>query len=198
MIGVLALQGGFAAHVAALAAQGYRAGEVRTAGELARCRGLVLPGGESTAQLRLLDRDPALREALDAFVRSGAPALATCAGLILAAREVREPAQASFGWIDVCVRRNAYGPQVHSAEAIADDGVTPLVLIRAPRIAQVGPRVSVELTLGGEPVLVREGAVLGATFHPEMTGEASLYARAFGPASASVSGDRPAGSAAGA
>lgn len=183
MIGVLALQGGFRAHVAALEAEGRTAIEVRSAGELARCEGLVLPGGESTAQLRLLERDPALREALDAFVRAGKPVVATCAGLILAAREVRDPAQPSFGWIDVCVRRNAYGRQRESAEAIADDGQTPLVLIRAPRIEQIGPRASVELTLGGEPVLVREGAVFGATYHPELNAaRSSLYERAFGPA----------------
>lgn len=183
MIGVLALQGGFRAHVEALEAEGRTAIEVRSAGELARCEGLVLPGGESTAQLRLLDRDPALREALEAFVRAGKPVVATCAGLILAAREVRDPAQPSFGWIDVCVRRNAYGRQRESGEAIADDGETPLVLIRAPRIEDVGPRASVELTLGGEPVLVREGAFFGATYHPELNAaRPSLYERAFGPA----------------
>lgn len=179
-VGVLALQGGFAAHVESLRALGHRAVEVRTAAHLDGCEGLVLPGGESSVMLRLLARNPSLRDALDAFVATGAPVLATCAGLILAAREVVGPAQPSFGWLDVRVRRNAYGPQLHSAEAVADDGETPLVLIRAPRIERVGPAVRVELTLGGEPVLVRQANVVGATFHPELTSPSMTISRLLG------------------
>ena len=109
-------------------------------------------------QLRLLALESGLTAALDRIVGSGAPVLATCAGLIVAAR---------LGWIDVGVRRNGYGSQLQSAEAIADDGV-PLVLIRAPRIERVGPGVVVERTLEGEPVLVRQGNVRAATYHPEL------------------------------
>lgn len=178
-IGVLALQGGFAPHVDALRGLGHEVIAVRDARALDGCEGLVLPGGESSVQLRLLERDPELTRALDALVRSGAPVLATCAGLILSAREVRDPVQKSFGWIDVAVRRNAWGRQLHSAEAIADDGATPVVLIRAPRIEAMGSGVTVELAVRGEPVLVREGAFFGATFHPELTGDHTLYRRIF-------------------
>ncbi|HEY8431681.1 MAG TPA: pyridoxal 5'-phosphate synthase glutaminase subunit PdxT [Sandaracinaceae bacterium] len=180
-IGVLALQGGFAPHLAALRAIGMEPVEVRRARDLDGCRGIVLPGGESPAQLRLLERDPELTSELVARIEDGLPLLATCAGLILAAREVRNPSQRSFGWIDVRVRRNAWGRQVHSAEAMADDGETPLVLIRAPRIESVGARASIELTLKGEPVLVREGPRFGATFHPELTPDRRLYERVLAP-----------------
>lgn len=178
-IGVLALQGAFAVHVARLRALGHEAVEARSARDLEGCEGLVLPGGESTSLLILLDRDPALLQALQRVVDAGTPVLATCAGLVLAAREVRGPSQRSFGWLDVTVRRNGWGRQRHSAEAVADDGVTPLVLIRAPRIERVGPGVHVEATLRGEPVLVRSGRFWGATFHPELTGESALHARVF-------------------
>ncbi|MGE0788489.1 MAG: pyridoxal 5'-phosphate synthase glutaminase subunit PdxT [Sandaracinaceae bacterium] len=177
-VGVLALQGGFAPHADHLRALGHRPSLIRSARDVDALEGIVLPGGESTTQLSLLAREPGLRDALEATVRGGIPLLATCAGLILAAREV-EPLQSSFGWIDVGVRRNAWGRQLDSAEAVADDG-TPLVLIRAPRILRVGAGVSVEATLDGEPVLVRQGSRWGATFHPELTRQTSLHARAFG------------------
>jgi 5'-phosphate synthase pdxT subunit len=178
-IGVLALQGGFAPHVAAIAAIGHRAIEVRTERELASCDGLVLPGGESTVFLRLLDRD-GLREPVADFVRSGRPVLGTCAGVILLARRVRNPEQPSFGALDVEVERNAYGRQLDSFEATSDDGRHPLMLIRAPRIVGVGKNAEVLATHGGEPILVRTSAVLGATFHPELTGDRSVHAAAFG------------------
>ena len=184
-VGVLALQGAFAAHAGVLRTLGHEAVEVRACADLRACEALVLPGGESTAQLRLIEREPGLADALDAFVRSGAPALATCAGLILAAREVRDPEQRSFGWIDVSVRRNGWGRQVHSRETIADDGITPVVLIRAPRITRVGEGVSVEATLEGEPIAVRAANVWGATFHPELAGGA-LHARVLGGGSTRV------------
>lgn len=186
-VGVLALQGGFAPHLAALREIGIDPIEVRRARDLDGCDGIVLPGGESPTQLRLIDRDPDLFRELNDRVESGAPLLATCAGLILAAREVRDPAQRSFGWIDVAVRRNAWGRQIHSAEAIADDGQTELVLIRAPRIEDVGPLASVELTLRGEPVLVRQGRRFGATFHPELGRDRRIHERAFAGAQSSSS-----------
>lgn len=178
-VGVLALQGGFAAHEAALGDVGCAAAPVRAAADLSSCDGLILPGGESTTQLRLIDREPGFAAALDRFVRSGAPVLVTCAGLVLAAAEVLSPAQPSYGWLDVTVRRNAWGRQLHSREAVADDARTELVLIRAPRIERVGAGVEVALTLHGEPVLVRQGNVWGATYHPELTGDRGLHARVF-------------------
>jgi pyridoxal 5'-phosphate synthase pdxT subunit len=176
-VGVLALQGDFAAHARALQAAGLAVREVRTPAELVGCRGLVLPGGESTVQWRLLARH-ALAEPLRAFVASGAPVMATCAGLILAAAQVEGPRQASFGFLDVTVTRNAWGRQVDSFRARDDAGTTELLFIRAPRIGRVGTGVSVLATLAGEPVLVRQGNVIGATFHPELTGP-ELHARIF-------------------
>src|SRR5215470_15499403 len=119
-IGVLALQGDFAAHARALAAAGFAARPVRAAAELDGLGGLVLPGGESTVQLRLLARH-GLEAPLRAFVASGAPVLATCAGLILAAATVEGPAQPSYGFLDVAVARNAWGRQLDSFEAVAHD-----------------------------------------------------------------------------
>jgi 5'-phosphate synthase pdxT subunit len=166
-VGVLALQGGFGLHASALRAIGDEPREVRDASDLAALDGLVLPGGESTAMLTLIERF-ALAAALDELVHSGIPILATCAGLILAAREVTHPAQRSFSWLDVAVSRNGWGRQLDSFEALADDGTTPLVFIRAPRIVSVGAETEVLATFRGEPVMVRQNNVVGATFHPEL------------------------------
>jgi 5'-phosphate synthase pdxT subunit len=176
-VGVLALQGGFAAHVAAVERAGMRAVEVRAPREIMGLDGLVLPGGESTVMLKMIGRGE-LGPALDAFVSSGAPVLATCAGLILAARRVTGPVQPSFGWLDVDVARNAWGRQLDSFEGTSDRG-TPLVFIRAPRIMRVGPEVEVVETLSGEPVMVRDGNVWGATFHPELSEGAGAHAMIF-------------------
>src|SRR5690606_28599093 len=119
---------------------------VRTARDLEGCSGLVLPGGESTAQLRLLARE-GLDAPLAEIVASGKPVLATCAGLILAAARVLDPEQRSFGFLDVTVRRNAWGRQLASFEARDDSGAIPVVAIRAPRIVEVGPRTQVLATL---------------------------------------------------
>lgn len=181
-VGILALQGGFAAHARAVAALGDSPVEVRSARELSAADALVLPGGESTVMLDLLGRDPSLEVALVALVRAGAPVLATCAGLILLARTVRDPAQRSLGLLDVEVRRNARGRQVHSSEAWDDAHRYPLLLIRAPRITAVGPGVEILATLESEPILVREGNVVGATFHPELTLDLSVHALALRPA----------------
>lgn len=188
-IGVLALQGGYEAHENALRRLGHVTVRVRGPEAFAGpapLDGLVLPGGESTTHLKLIDRYD-LRAPLDAFVRSGRPVLATCAGLILAARHVTGPEQPSFGWLDVSVARNAWGRQVHSFEARLDgplpgtDG-PPLaaVFIRAPRVREVGPAAEVAGTLEGEPVLVRQSNVWGATFHPELTGDDRLHRLVFG------------------
>lgn len=177
-LGVLALQGGYRAHRAPLERLGHRAVEVRTAHEINAVDGLVLPGGESTTHLLLIERwglEPALRH----LVQSGKPLLATCAGLILCAREVRSPAQPSFGWLDVAVERNAYGRQLDSFEGTSEQG-RPLVFIRAPKIVTCGPEVTVEDRLAGEPILVRQGARWGATYHPELTDDLSVHRAAFG------------------
>jgi len=172
-VGVLALQGDYAAHERALQRSGCGVRRVRRPADLAGLDGLVLPGGESSTLLRLLDLQR-LTEPLGAVLRSGLPVLATCAGLILCARGVVDPPQPSFGVLDVDVARNAYGRQIRS-------GTVPLrtsggelppeidgVFIRAPRIVRVGARCAVLARRGGDPVLVREGAVLGACFHPEL------------------------------
>jgi 5'-phosphate synthase pdxT subunit len=176
-IGVLAVQGGFDSHLRALEAAGYTAVTVREARDLDWLDGLVLPGGESTTQWKLIVRH-GLATALAAFVNSKKPILATCAGLILAARAVRNPEQPSFGWLDVSVARNAWGRQVDSFEAPLDGGGDPMVFIRAPRIEAVGDGVEVLATYRGEPVLVRQGSIVGAVFHPEL-GPAAAYARLF-------------------
>jgi 5'-phosphate synthase pdxT subunit len=177
--GVLALQGDFAAHAAALRRLGEPVREVRRPADLAGLRALVLPGGESTALLRLMLGDgERWFDALRAFHEGGGALLGTCAGAILLARDV-DPAQPSLGLLDAAVSRNAYGRQVDSFEARLEapalaDGLSG-VFIRAPRITTVGPSVEVIARLAGEPVLVRQGRVLAATFHPEITGDDRVH-----------------------
>ena len=180
-IGVLALQGAFEAHAAALRSIGHEVTLVRSARALASCGGLVLPGGESTVMLKMLE-EAGMRAPLAAFVASGRPVLATCAGLILCASRVLDPEQASFGFIDVTVRRNGWGRQLASFEARDDGDEIDVIAIRAPRIVEVGPRVRVLGTVRGEPMLVREGNVTGATFHPELTDDRAVHASVFGRA----------------
>lgn len=170
-VGVLALQGDFAEHEQALRDAGLRTRQVRRAGDLESLDGLVLPGGESTAMLRLLELE-GLEPALSAALRSGVPVLATCAGLILLATEVTDPRQRSFGLVDVTVQRNGYGRQLHSGTyPLEGSGVpegTTGVFIRAPRITRCGSEVEVLARRGDDPVLVRRGPILGACFHPEL------------------------------
>lgn len=173
-VGVLALQGDFALHAGALRRAGAEAVEVRKPEHLRDLDGLVIPGGESTTLLRLMEAwgfVPALRE----FHAAGRPLFGTCAGLILLAREVERPRQFSLGFIDLTVERNAYGRQRESFEApgtaVLDGRTVPveMVFIRAPRIRRVGRGVEVLATHGGDPVMAREGTVLVASFHPELT-----------------------------
>ncbi|HET7291144.1 MAG TPA: pyridoxal 5'-phosphate synthase glutaminase subunit PdxT [Vicinamibacteria bacterium] len=176
--GVLALQGDFEAHLRILRRVGVEAGAVRHAGELSSLAGLVIPGGESTTLLNLMADEP-WGEAIRGLHGRGAALLGTCAGAILLAREVR-PAQASLGLVDVTIERNAYGRQVDSFEARLDapalGGGLRAVFIRAPRIRGAGPGVEVLARLDGEPVLVRQGRVLAATFHPELADDTRLHA----------------------
>ncbi len=174
-VGVLALQGDYTAHAGALARAGARAVLVRGPAPLARLDALVLPGGESTAMLFGIARE-GLEEPLRGFFASGRPVLGTCAGAILLARRVTNPAQRSFGALDIDVERNAYGTQLDSFVTVTDAGPghadltgLPAVFIRAPRIVRIGTAIEVLARVGGEPVLVRSAAVWAATFHPELT-----------------------------
>lgn len=178
-LGVLAVQGAFERHAAVLRALGHEVTLVRDARDFAALQGLVLPGGESTVQLQLIER-LALEAPLRALIERGDPVLATCAGLIILAHRVEAPAQASFGCIDADVRRNAWGRQLDSFEAHSDDARHALVFIRAPRIVRVGPSVEVVARYRGEPVLIRERNVTAATFHPELSGSYELHREVFG------------------
>jgi pyridoxal 5'-phosphate synthase pdxT subunit len=179
-IGVLALQGDFALHVKALGRCGVEAVEVRKPEQLADLDGLVIPGGESTTLLKLMD-EWGFVPALEKFHAAGKPLFGTCAGLILLAREVDNPRQFSLGLIDVDVERNAYGRQRESFEArgtaVLGGAPTPIemMFIRAPRIRRVGEGVEVLARQGEDPVMAREGSVLVATFHPEVTGEPAVH-----------------------
>lgn len=178
VFGVLALQGDFAAHRAALCRLGVEVREVRRVAHLDGLAGLVLPGGESTTLLHLMADEPWF-ERLASFCDGGGAMLGTCAGAILLAREVR-PAQPSLGLLDAVLERNAYGRQIESFEQdLTQRGASRVpahgVFIRAPRFRALGPSVEVLGSLGEEPVLVRQGRVLAAAFHPELTGELALH-----------------------
>jgi len=176
-IGLLALQGGFAAHGKALRQLGHTTREVRSPDDLNGVGGLALPGGESTVQARLIQRY-GLLEPLNRFHATGKPVLATCAGLVLIARSAKGLGLPNLGWIDVEIERNAWGAQVHSFEGHSDGG-KPVVVIRPPRIRAVGQDAQVIDTLDGEPIVVRQGSVYGAIFHPELTGSTYLHEAVF-------------------
>jgi len=178
--GVLALQGDWAAHAAVLKSLGVEPLLVRTAAELDTVDALILPGGESTAILRLMEPDH-LAEKIIRRVQDGLPVLATCAGVILLATSTL-PSQPSLALLDVEVERNAYGRQVHSQVATVEltaalGGPSEIegVFIRAPRITRVGPAVRVLGRLGSDPVLVRQGGIIAATFHPELTDDHRIH-----------------------
>jgi 5'-phosphate synthase pdxT subunit len=192
LVGILALQGDYAAHAVALERLRARTRLVRAAGDLEGLAGMIIPGGESTTMLLLLERN-GLRSGLAAFA-TARPTFGTCAGLILLAREVTNPDQDSLHVLDVSVVRNAYGRQIDSfvgrVDARALGGTVEGVFIRAPRLARLGPEVEVLGRLApdgngsiapgdrgpdGEPVLVREGHVLAATFHPELTTDPRIH-----------------------
>ena len=179
-IGVLALQGDFGLHARALEKCGVEAVEVRKPLELDGVDGLVMPGGESTTLLKLMEAWDFV-PALEKFHSAGKPIFGTCAGLIILAREVESPRQFSLGLIDVTVERNAYGRQRESFEAQGtaklDGQPIPLDMffIRAPRIRRIGPGVEVLVEHGGEPVMARQDRVLVATFHPELTDTTTVH-----------------------
>jgi 5'-phosphate synthase pdxT subunit len=181
-VGVLALQGAFALHARALARLGATAVEVRTPAELASVDALVLPGGESTTMSKLLVAME-LFEPLADRLAEGMPALGTCAGMILLAREILDGRadQRCFGAIDISVRRNAFGRQVDSFEADLDITGLPeapvhAVFIRAPVVESVGEGVEVLAQVGeGRPVACRQGKVLVTSFHPELSPDLRVH-----------------------
>jgi pyridoxal 5'-phosphate synthase pdxT subunit len=179
LVGLLSFQGAYAAHGEVVRSLGWKAMEVRTREELQRCSHLILPGGESTTFLKLLEFHD-LSGALRAHAESGKPILVTCAGLIVMAKEVLCPPQKSLGIYDVVIERNAYGRQVDSFETELDIPVLGSekfhgLFIRAPRIKSIGKTVEVLSVYQGDPVFVREGNLFGVTFHPELSGDARLH-----------------------
>jgi 5'-phosphate synthase pdxT subunit len=176
-VGVLAIQGDYAAHAAALADAGAEPVEVRKPSGLEDLDGLILPGGESTTILKFLSKLHFF-EVLKEFC-SHHPVFGTCAGAILLAREVRNPAQRSLGVLDAVVERNAYGRQIDSAILTAKTslpgGPLEMVFIRAPRIVETGAGVEVLALRDGFPVLVRQGGVMAATFHPELSSDRRVH-----------------------
>ena len=171
VVGVLALQGGFAAHARILESLGAEVREVRTPADLAGLDGLVMPGGESTTMTLGIERE-GLKEPLRDLVRSGTPVFGTCAGMIMLDRS-------HLGVLDVDARRNAFGRQLHSFEAdlTIDGDDLHAVFIRAPWVADAGEDVDVLAEVDGHPVAVRQGNVLAVSFHPELTGDSSLHRR---------------------
>jgi 5'-phosphate synthase pdxT subunit len=174
---VLALQGAFEAHAKALTALAVTAKLVRTPDELTNIDGLIIPGGESTTFLKFLERDGFL-DALQTFVET-TPTFGTCAGAILLAKNVENPAQKSLAALDITVERNAYGRQIDSAilttSTTLEGGPLEMVFIRAPRITHTGANVETLATRDGSPVLVREGHLLAATFHPELSSDLRVH-----------------------
>jgi pyridoxal 5'-phosphate synthase pdxT subunit len=177
-IGILAVQGDFDAHRAMLERLGAETVLVKSPGDLEGLDGLVLPGGESTTHLKFL-LEEGLFEPIRALGLRGQAILATCAGAILLAREVKNPAQPSLGLLDVVIERNAYGRQLASEVTAGPSMLRPepleMVYIRAPVIEQVGPGVEVLARREGSPVLVRQGSILAATFHPELTSDTAVH-----------------------
>jgi pyridoxal 5'-phosphate synthase pdxT subunit len=176
-IGVLALQGDFDAHRKRLEELGAKVVLVKKPEQLDEIDGLVIPGGESGTFLKLLGE--AGFEKLKEFVRMK-PTFGTCAGAILLATEVENPQQAGLSALDIGIRRNAYGRQLDSSirqGKLGDDPIE-MVFIRAPRIERVGPGVEVLATEGSDPVAVRQGTVMAATFHPELSDDTRIH-RAF-------------------
>jgi len=176
-IGILAIQGDYEAHQRRVSALGANASLVRTPAELSGLVGLIIPGGESTTILNFLERD-GFFDKLREFVHSK-PTFGTCAGAILLATKVENPSQISLGAIEMTVRRNAYGRQnessIHEAQTELPGGMLEMVFIRAPKISRVGNGVQVLALRDGDPVLVRQGKTMAATFHPELSDDNRVH-----------------------
>lgn len=180
MIGVLGLQGDYAAHVQMLGQAGAECRTVKKPEQLAGLKGLVLPGGESTTLIKLMDLY-GFWQPLKDFVGDGGALLGTCAGMILAAAEVSNPPQKSLGLIDIAVERNSYGRQVDSFEGEGcfrpngKEEALHMVFIRAPRITRLGAGVETLATCEGDAVMAKQGRVVVASFHPELTGDLRVH-----------------------
>jgi pyridoxal 5'-phosphate synthase pdxT subunit len=178
-IGIIAIQGDFEAHAAMLDRLGVEHVFVRTPADLAGLSGIVLPGGESTTQLKVM-KEEGLFDALEQFAKNGGAFYGTCAGVILLAKEVHNPEQDSLGLLDVSVLRNGYGRQlaseVHNGRTKLHEEPVEMVFIRAPIIDSTGPQVEILAEDRGSPVLVRQGRILASTFHPELTSDPSIHA----------------------
>jgi 5'-phosphate synthase pdxT subunit len=176
-IGILALQGAYEAHAKTLAALAVTTKLIRIPSELVDIDGLIIPGGESTTMLKFLERNHFL-DALTVFVRT-TPTFGTCAGAILLASDVQHPAQTSLAAMDITIERNAYGRQIDStiltAPTALPGGPLEMVFIRAPRITRTGPDVETLASRDGFSVLVREGHLLAATFHPELSADPRVH-----------------------
>jgi pyridoxal 5'-phosphate synthase pdxT subunit len=178
-VGVLAFQGDFDAHRKALEGCGAEAIPVKYEAELASCRGLIIPGGESTTIGKLIVRG-GLERPLQEFAAAGRPIFGTCAGLILLAKDIADSDQFRLGLMEIRVSRNAYGRQVDSFEAEVESPLfadPPLsgIFIRAPRIEALAPEVEPLAFYEGKVILCRQGKLLGATFHPELTPELRVH-----------------------
>jgi 5'-phosphate synthase pdxT subunit len=176
-VGVLAIQGGYDAHARMLEELDAEPILIRKPGELATVEALIIPGGESTTFLKFLERDGFL-ETLRSFTKAK-PTFGTCAGCILLAKEVLNPAQVALGVLDVTVERNAYGRQndsmIQQAPTVLPGGPLEMVYIRAPRITRLGAGVASLAERDGSPVLVRKGNLLAATFHPELSEDRRVH-----------------------
>jgi pyridoxal 5'-phosphate synthase pdxT subunit len=173
-IGVLAIQGDFDAHRRRLEELGAEVVLVRKPEELDEVAGLVIPGGESGAFVRILGEE-GMKKLRD-FVRVK-PTFGTCAGAIMLAKEITNPAQVGLGALDVRIRRNAYGRQIDSSirEGKFGDAPVEMVFIRAPKIEKLGAGVEVIATEGDDPVAVRQGKIMAATFHPELSQDTRIH-----------------------
>jgi 5'-phosphate synthase pdxT subunit len=177
-IGILAVQGDYEAHARMLERLDADYLFVRTPADAARADAIILPGGESTTMLKFL-KEGGLEAPLRELAARGGSFLGTCAGAILLARQVRGPEQASLGLMDLVITRNAYGRQLasevrHGPSKLKAEPLE-MVFIRAPLIEEIGPGVEVLATDDGHPVLVREGKIVAATFHPELTGDTAVH-----------------------
>jgi pyridoxal 5'-phosphate synthase pdxT subunit len=177
-IGILAVQGDFAAHAAMLHGMGADTVEVRTVEDLQGCDGLILPGGESTTQLQFIQEE-GLFEAIKKFAADGGAVFGTCAGAILLATQVEHPPQESLGLLDMTVLRNGYGRQIASDVVTGPSTLKQepleMVFIRAPIIDRVGPGVEVLAEYAGKPALVQKDNIMASGFHPELTGDTTVH-----------------------
>ena len=177
-IGILAVQGDFAAHAAMLEQLGAKTAEVRTSADLEGCDGLILPGGESTTQLKFLQEE-GLAGKIVKFAEGGGAIFGTCAGAILLANDVKHPQQDSLNLMDMTVVRNAYGRQIASdvvsGPTVLKKESLEMVFIRGPVIERAGPGVAILAEYAGKPALVQRENIMAATFHPELTDDTTVH-----------------------